>query len=398
MTEFIIPAGEIENRCRNFQKALQKNRLDGALIVQRVDLIYFAGTAQNSVLYLPAEGDPLLLVKKFLPRALKESSIKQILPLPATRDIPKLIEDCCGALPKIMGLELDVMPVNDFHYYRRLFPSCTYEDASPLILGVRMIKSSWEIDQMEKTAEMSRRTFEFMRRTLTPGMTEMEFAAEFEAFARSLGHGGQLRVRNYQTEGYSWHVLSGTSGGMTGLLDSPASGEGTSLAFPCGAGPKAIRADEPVMVDFSSVLNGYHMDETRMFAVGGMPEDAIKACEAAIQVHQDALAYIRPGVTTARDLYARTIEIADSLGYQENYLGIPGYKVSFVGHGVGLELVELPLIARGRETVLEPGMTVALEPKLVFENRFIAGIESVFLVTKTGARLLSKVPPQVFIC
>lgn len=398
MTEFIIPAGEIEKRCRRFQKKLQKNRLDGALIVQRVDLLYFSGTAQNGVLYMPVQGDPVLLVKKFLPRARRESPLKNVMPLPAMRDIPKIIRDRCGSLPNILGFELDVMPVNDFSYYRSLFPSCSPEDASPLILAVRMIKSAWEIEQIEKTAEMSRKTFVFMKQILTPGMTEMEFAAQFEAYARQLGHGGQLRVRDYQTEGYAWHVLSGTSGGMTGLLDSPASGEGTSAAFPCGAGHKKIRAGEPVMVDFSSVLNGYHMDETRMFAVGSMPEEALKACEAAIQIHRDALSYIQPGITTTRDLYKRTIEIAVSLGYQENYLGIPGHKVSFVGHGIGLELVELPLIAKSRERVLEPGMTFALEPKLVFENRFIAGIESVVLVTKTGARLISRVPPQVFIC
>jgi Xaa-Pro aminopeptidase len=398
MTEFFIPAGEIEKRCRRLQKKLQKNRLDGALIVQRVDLLYFSGTAQNGVLYMPVQGEPVLLVKKFFPRARRESPLKNVMPLPAMRNIPKIIIDRCGSLPNTLGFELDVMPVNDFSYYRSLFPSCSLEDASPLILAVRMIKSKWEIEQIEKTAEMSRKTFVFMKQILTPGMTEMEFAAQFEAYARQLGHGGQLRIRDYQTEGYAWHVLSGTSGGMTGLLDSPASGEGTSPAFPCGAGHKKIRAGEPVMVDFSSVLNGYHMDETRMFAVGSMPEEALKACDAAIQIHQDALSHIQPGITTTRDLYKRTIEIAVSLGYQENYLGIPGHKVSFVGHGIGLELVELPLIAKSRERVLEPGMTFALEPKLVFENRFIAGVESVILVTKTGARLISRVPPQVFIC
>jgi len=371
--------------------------MDGALIVQRVDLIYFAGTAQNSVLYMPAQGEPLLLVKKFMPRARRETPLKNIRPLASTRDIPKHLTDVYGRLPKVLGFEFDVMPVNEFHYYASLFPSQTHQDASPLILRVRMIKSAWEIEQMQHTAEMTRRTFEFMRRHIAPGLTEMEFAGLFEAYARKLGHGGQLRVRNYQTEGYSWHVLSGTSGGMIGVLDSPASGEGTSLAFPCGAGYKKLNAGEPVMVDFASVMNGHHLDETRMFAINTMPDEAMKACEAALQIHQDALETIRPGMT-AHDLYTRTVEIAASLGYRDNYLGIPGHQVSFVGHGIGLEMVEPPLIAKGKPTVLAPGMTFAFEPKLVFENRFIAGIESVFLVTENGARLISQVPPEIFIC
>ena len=394
---FSIPAGEIQDRLSRFQKELQDNHMDGALVVQRVDLIYFAGTAQNSVLYVPAQGEPLLLVKKFMPRARQETPLKNIRPLASTRDIPKHLTDVYGRLPKVLGFELDVMPVNEFRYYESMFPSQTHQDASPSILRVRMIKSAWEIEQMQHTAEITRRTFEFMRRHIAPGLTEMEFAGLFEAYARKLGHGGQLRVRNYQTEGYSWHVLSGTSGGMIGVLDSPASGEGTSLAFPCGAGYKKLNAGEPVMVDFASVMNGHHLDETRMFAIDTMPDEAMKACEAALKIHQDALKTIRPGMT-AHDLYTRTVEIAASMGYRDNYLGIPGHQVSFVGHGIGLEMVELPLIAKGKHTVLAPGMTFALEPKLVFENRFIAGIESVFLVTENGARLISQVPPEIFIC
>jgi Xaa-Pro aminopeptidase len=86
------------------------------------------------------------------------------------------------------------------------------------------------------------------------------------------------------------------------------------------------------------------------------------------------------------------------LGYAKEYLGPPGYKVSFIGHGIGLELIEPPIIAKGRKDRLEKGMTFALEPKIVFEDEFAAGIESVVLVTETGFNLISKVPVDVFIC
>jgi Xaa-Pro dipeptidase len=57
-----------------------------------------------------------------------------------------------------------------------------------------------------------------------------------------------IRVRHYQTEGCPWHILSGKNGGLAGLLDSPARGQGTSAAFPVGAGHKKLCADEPIMV------------------------------------------------------------------------------------------------------------------------------------------------------
>jgi len=65
-------------------------------------------------------------------------------------------------------------------------------DDSALIPKVRMVKSSWEIQQMERTAELSQKTFEYMKTVVRPGLTEMEFASMFEAFARRLGHGGML--------------------------------------------------------------------------------------------------------------------------------------------------------------------------------------------------------------
>jgi Xaa-Pro aminopeptidase len=287
--------------------------------------------------------------------------------------------------------------VKEFGFFRRLFSGRDCVDGSTAILDVRMIKSPWEILQMERVAELSCRTFEYIAENLRPGYTEMEFAALFEGFARGLGHGGKLRVRDYQTEGYPWHILSGRSGGMPGVLDSPSSGEGTSAAFPCGAGYKKLEAHEPIMIDFNCVLNGYHFDETRMFAIGSMPAKALDASRAAIEIQNRVLEAVRPGMPV-NDLFRMSVEKAESMGYADSYLGPPQYKVSFIGHGIGTELIEKPIISRKNNTVLRPGMTFALEPKLVFENEFAAGVESVFLVTDTGHRMISRVPVRVFIC
>lgn len=392
-----VPPNEIRRRQVAIQRELQEKGIEGLLIVQRVDLFYFSGTAQNGFLYMPAEGEPLLCIKKFMARAQKESSLENIIEIRSVNEVPGLISDYFGKLPQTLGLEFDVVPVRDFNFYRRIFPVEDYVDGSPLIQKIRMIKSPWEIEQMDRTADLSQKTFEYMRTALRPGYTEMEFAGMFETFARKLGHGAKMRVRDYQTEGYPWHILSGKSGGMVGLLDSPASGEGTSAAFPCGAGNKALAAHEPIMIDFTSVLNGYHLDETRMFAIDSMPDRAMGACQATIHIHNAVLEKVKPGMTVG-ELFEISASEAKSLGYEEQYLGPPGYKVSFIGHGVGLELIEPPIVAKGWEDPLVPGMTFALEPKMVFQEEFAAGIESVLLVTASGCRLISKVPVEIFIC
>jgi Xaa-Pro dipeptidase len=394
---FKVPASEIDSRTLKLQQELQTNDIDGLFIVQRVDLFYFSGTAQNGFMYIPAEGAPLLLIKQYLPRAKEESSVDNIVEINSIKEIPELIIDHYGKLPAIIGFELDVIPVNDFTFYRSLFPASKSVDGSPLIFKIRRIKSDWEITQLENTAEMTRKTFEYMQASIKPGISEMEFAGMFETYARTLGHGANLRVRHYQTEGYPWHVLSGKSGGMVGLLDSPASGAGTSAAFPVGAGSKKLCANEPVMVDMGSVLNGYHMDETRMLAIESMPKRAMDASLAAIEIHDSVMDKAKPGITVG-ELFEHSVQLATSLGHEATYLGTPGHKVTFIGHGIGLELIEPYILARNRNHQLEAGMTFALEPKMVYENEFSAGVESVFLVTESGSRLISKVPVEVFVC
>ncbi len=393
---FKIPAFEIERRIHSLQKNLRQAEIEGILIVQRVDLLYFTGTAQNGFLFVPAQGDPLLLIKRYAPRAREESSIAHIIEIASPRDVPERIVDVYGRLPETLAFELDVLPVTHFNFYQQLFPVKTHIDGSPLIHRARSVKSPWEIEQMENTARLSARTFEYIRSHLREGYTEMEFGGMFEAFARKIGHGGKLRVRDYQSEVYPWHVLSGPNGGKMGLLDSPFSGEGTSAAFPMGAGHRKMAAHEPILIDLGFVHNGYHMDETRMFAMGSMPQKAMDASMAAMEIHDKILETAKPGIPI-NALFEASVAKAKALGYAETYLGPPHYKVSFVGHGIGLDLVEQPIISAKNNSLLQPGMTFAIEPKINFINEFGAGIESVFTITETGYRMISRVPKKVFI-
>jgi Xaa-Pro aminopeptidase len=394
---FSVPRVEIERRTAAIQAELRSADIDGLFVVQRADLFYFSGTAQNAFLYLPAEGRPLLFVKQSVARARAESALDAVVPVDSVRSVPDLIADACGRRPDRLGLELDVLPVNEFRFYRSLFQPRDCLDGSPLILRVRSVKSAWEIARLEATAEMTLSTFDYMRAVIAPGLTEMQFAGMYETHARTLGHGGKLRMRHFNAEGYPWHVLSGDSGGLIGVLDSPASGRGTSAAFPAGGGSRRLRTGEPIMVDLGSVLNGYHLDETRMFAIGSMPAKALRASRAAVEIHDAVIAAARPGTTLA-ELFDRATAMAARLGFGDVFLGPPATRVSFIGHGIGIELVEPPIIARGRQTPLEAGMVLALEPKMVYENEFAAGVESVFVVTETGGRLISKVPVEIFIC
>ena len=151
------------------------------------------------------------------------------------------------------------------------------------------------------------------------------------------------------------------------------------------------------MVDFAWEHGGSHVDKTRMFTIEQMPPEALAASRAAIEVHPAVLGRVRPGMTVG-ELYRHSVRVAESLGFADAYLGPPGHKKAFVGHAIGLELIENPIIAGNRQDVLEPGMNSSMEPKLVYEGRFVAGVKSVFVVTDSGHRLIRRVPVEVFLC
>ncbi len=391
-----VPAGEIQARIGRLQQCMAGRSMDAVFIADRVDLFYFSGTCQDGFLLVPRQGRPLLFIRRYPPRAAAESSLP-VIGIRSVKQIPALVERHWGRLPRRVGFELDVLPVRDFSFYRRLLAVDDATDASDLIFAVRRVKSAWEIAQMEKTAAVSRQTFDYIRRVLAPGLAEMELAGMYETFARRLGHAAGLRVRGFRTEGYNWHILSGARGAVVGLLDSPASGTGTSAAFPSGAGSAELAAGEPIMIDLATVVQGYHMDETRMFALGGMPAEALAASRACIAIHDAVLEAAGPGVECRR-LFDIGLAAARRLGFEEIYLGPADYRVRFVGHGVGLELIEPPAIAPGRRDRLVPGMVFALEPKMLRPGEFAVGVESVFAVTDSGVRLLSRVPVDIFIC
>ncbi len=400
MDKLLVPENEIWKRINGFQERLRSSDADGAFLVERADIYYFSGSEGIDYMFVPAEGRPslCLLATRTERDHLAAQRYYDVYYVNEKGEIKRILRNTHREGTLRVGLEFDVISLRELEFCRDLFEATEFFDVSPLILAIRAIKSPWELERMREAAGVTSVVFEAINSIIKVDITEMELSAEAEAIAQMEGETYiDIRVRDYKTEGYPWHVLSGPNGGMVGLLDSPASGLGTSAAFPCGASHRRIQANEPVMVDFAFEVNGYHMDETRMFCIDTMPRDAMEASEAVIEIHNFVLEHVRPG-TSVGDLFDYSVAKAHELGYVDTYLGPQGYQVSFVGHGIGAELIEWPLIAKGRDDMLEPGMTFALEPKIVVKDKFIAGVESVVAVTETGHELISKVPVKVFVC
>ncbi|HOE17675.1 MAG TPA: Xaa-Pro peptidase family protein [Syntrophorhabdaceae bacterium] len=377
------PKEEIDARIAKVKVLMKKASLDGAFFHYKIDYYYLSGTMQDSLLFVPVDDEPVLFVKREISRARRESPIGQIMPMRSVKDITGHLRPM-----KRIGVQLDVVPYNDVIKFQELFGNAEFVNVSPLTKEVRKFKSPFEIGLMEKATEIQKKVYALVPELLREGMTEIELGGTLEAHAKAMGHEGLLRVRSLNYEAYTWHVLSGRTGSIVSQSDSPMGGLGLSPAFPVGASMKKIKRNEPVLIDFGICYHGYQVDQTRMYAIGKMPDLFSKAFEACREIHYRVLDKALEGLTS-KELFEYSKQLADRMGYGEYYLGFKPHKVRFLAHGIGIELAELPYIAATHTYPIEEGTVIAIEPKMVFPRKGACGIENTVIMEKGRYRVLT---------
>jgi Xaa-Pro aminopeptidase len=381
-----VPSTELQQRVSILQETLQREGLDGALLVQRADTFYYSGTAQNIHLYIPQVGQPLVMAFRDVGRAVAESAWK-VIPLLGVSKIPVFIQEAGLSLPMALGLEYDVLPVSNYERYRKAFPEVRFADVSPFIRLQRAVKSEWELDRLEETAQVYPQILAYAQEILRPGLTEIEFDSMLEQKARVVGHDGYSRVRGFGSEIHFGSVVSGARGALAGCFDGPIIGQGASISFPLGSSHAVLQAGEPIILDLITVVNGYQTDQTRLMAIGYLSPELLAAHQTALEVEERLRMAMVPG-RIAGEVYEEMVTwVKENTPYEQNFMGFGPKRVGFVGHGIGLELDELPVIGRGAKEVLATGIVVAIEPKIVFPGVGAVGIEDTVVIEGTeGAR------------
>lgn len=385
----LIPKEEIHRRITDLQARLAADNLDAAILNYAVDVYYFAGTRQNSILWVPRNGDPVLLVKKSFSRALQESCLKDIRPFPSSRELPAIF----GSNANKTGITYDVLPVQHLKFYQNLLPGHDFMDISALNRELRSIKSAWELEQMRLSGKMLAGIFRQIPEFLRPGMREIDLAAEFEYRMRKSGIGGLLRMRGFNQE-INGIALAGSNAAVAGCFDGPVSGQGIWTAAPYGPSMDIISEGVPVIVDYGGFYNGYYVDMTRIFCLGTLDAELEKATLLAQDIQAWIVQRLKPGVT-GEELFNGAQQLASDAGLGDHFMGPPGEQSKFVGHGVGLELDESPVLAPKFREPLKPGNTIAIEPKFLFPGKGAVGIENTFAITGDSSEKLTDLPDDI---
>jgi len=197
---------ELDARIGKLKTLLEKASLEGAFFITRSIILPVRHDAGFAPL-CSCDSDPILFVKREISRARRESGLENIVPYRSIKDIPQYVKPV-----KRLGMQLDVIPYNDVVKFKELFGDVEFIDCSPLTKEIRKYKSPFEIGLMEKAAEIARKVYAKVPEFLHEGATEIEVGGQMEAYAKSLGHEGLLRVRSLNYEAYTWHILSGRTG------------------------------------------------------------------------------------------------------------------------------------------------------------------------------------------
>jgi len=385
----LTPEAEIQNRLGLFRDKMAREGVDFSIILGNTDLFYLSGTTQKAVLVVPLESAPLLFVEKNPDRAQRESPLP-VIPIRRDKDAGDILHEK-EILHGKGGMELDILPVSTYERYRQILGFDSFTDISPLIRESRMVKSDFEIRQIKRAGEIMDAVFSRTPQVLREGMREIDVEAELAAEGRRRGHQGLLRMRGFNQEMMCLYVISGQAGAVPTCVNAAIAGVGVTAAIPHGSSFRTIRRDQPVLLDYGAGYNGYITDETRTFVIGSLNEKFAKAHEVAREILDETAAFAREGTETS-ELFERARSRAKSAKLDEYFMGYGGGQVGFLGHGVGLEINELPVITPRHPQILTEGMILAIEPKFVFPGEGSIGIEADFIVRREGLERVTKTP------
>ena len=373
---------ELELKWRRIQQAMRQEEADGCLLTMNMNLYYVSGQVFNGYFYLPAEGRPYWFVKRLtIPETDRVHAIRK------PEQMPDFFQDLGLAMPRKLLLEADELSYHEYIRLQHVFRPEVTGNASALIRHIRMIKTPWEIEQMRISARKHEAVYREIPACYRPGMTDIELQIEIEKRMRVYGSLGYFRAFGSNMDIFMGSLLAGENAGEPSPFDFALGGKGIHASGPLGANGTLLREGTTVMADMSGNYTAYQTDMTRVFSIGKLPDRAYRVHRVALEIQARMERTAKPGVSCA-ELYRDALAMAGQEGLKDCFMGTH-LQAKFVGHGVGLEINELPVLTTRSKDILQPGMTFAFEPKFVLAGIGAVGIENTFLVTDSGVEKMT---------
>jgi Xaa-Pro aminopeptidase len=348
-------------RQKKLREHLATTRFDALLISHLPNIRYLCGfTGSAGLLLVEEAGSVFFTDVRYDTQAHEE--VKGAKVVTAKKAVLSALGEFLGARRKrtrgwTIGLEAEHFTIAEENRLTQIKPAgVRLKDAPSLIERARMIKDSDELQRIRAAVALGAKLFDRAVEVIRPGVKETEVAAEMELAARR--------------------------GGAEEMSFPTIIASGARSALPHGrASEQAIARGGFVVCDFGVILSGYCSDQTRTVWVGPVSKDARHAYGAVRESQQAAIAAVRPGVAVGEvDAAARKVLRKAGLGR---------YFTHSTGHGVGLEIHEIPRVADGQREILQPGMVITIEPGVYFPGKWGVRIEDMVAVTAGGCEVMT---------
>lgn len=380
--------GDLKIRWNRMQQAMQQINADGCLLSVDVNLYYTTGQIYSGYFYLPVEGAPWFFVKR--PNGLSGNQVEYIR---KPEQMAELFTANGLKMPEKLLLEADELSYTDYIRLQAIFNPKETANATTLMRTVRRIKTPWEITQFRISAKKHSATYSEIPDCFQPGMTDLELQYEIEKRMRQHGSIGIFRAFGANMDIFMGSVLAGDNAESPSPFDFALGGGGMDASCPLGANGTLLKEGTAIMVDMAGNYTAYMTDMTRVFSVGKLTEQAYHAHQTALTIQNEIQKTAGPG-TPCADLYNLAVAIAGQEGLLDYFMGTK-QQAKFVGHGIGIQINELPVLTPRSKEVLLSDMVFALEPKFVIPGVGAVGIENSFLVTENGLEKLTHFDEEI---
>ncbi len=375
-------------RTRKLQEMMAKAGYDAMLVSTNANLYYLSGGVFSGYVYIPVSGDAIQFVRRPVNKTgdgiVHIRKPEQILEYLQTNGLP---------VPQHLALELDTMSYSDAKRCQKAFGLDAGENASPLLAQARSVKSDFEIGLLRESGVHHCSSYRRISGLYHEGMTDAELQIEIERILRLDGCIGLFRINGPSMELFMGNILTGDNADNPSPYDFAMGGEGLDPSLPVGCNASIIRPGNTVMIDMNGNFTGYMTDMTRSYYVGELDTHAAKAHQLSIDIHNALRTFIKPGVE-AKAAYNLAMEMVEKEGEQDYFMGHT-QKAGFIGHGVGIEVNEWPVLAPRSKQVFEKGNVIAIEPKFVIPGVGAVGIENTYVVTDNGLECLTPMPEEI---
>ncbi|MCM3566940.1 Xaa-Pro peptidase family protein [Neobacillus mesonae] len=387
-----------QKRVAGLQELLRENNVSAALIMYPRDLFYYSGTAQPSNLWIPSHGDPVLFTRRAHDMTKRVTWISQIIQANSFKEMLSVLDELKMTPEKggKIGIQQDVLPTNIGLSLLKNLKDYSLMNVSKLISQKRLVKDPVEINNIRLSIDLWKEGHKAVLNSIEEGITEYELAANMEFAARKKGGDGVVWFRRWDgclpgggivTSGPNAWEVSGHAMTVTGV--------GISESLPWGASKRKVKKGDLIVVDYGVCREGYHADMARTYCVGKPNEKQRDLWNRLVELHLQVIEQIKPGVT-GEELYLYSEKLAKKEGLDENFMGVGNNRGQYIGHSIGLEIDEEPVLGIGYKQPLPAGAIVTIEPKFMVPGLGSVMVEDDILITNTGNEILSTLDRELF--